>query len=191
MPPVTALAVGLPAQRAIAQRFSALTHMRHLAWLASGVSCASFLFSPAGQSARLWLPHKGVVHGGHMRRREFITFLGGAAAAWPLGALAQQRPGKVPRIGFLTRYSDASVSTQIDAFRKGLRELGWVEGKSISIEYRNAEGQIDRLRALKLPNKQPVRSLLLLRSLLIQWGWIDREPCTSRWQCYRLVPPCA
>jgi putative ABC transport system substrate-binding protein len=83
-----------------------------------------------------------------MRRREFITFLGGATAAWPLGALAQQPPGKVPRIGFLTRYSDASVSTQIDAFRKGLRDLGWVEGKSISIEYRNAEGQVDRLPAL-------------------------------------------
>jgi len=81
-----------------------------------------------------------------MRRREFITLLGGAAAAWPHGALAQQPPGRVPRICFLTRYSDAS--TQIDAFRKGLRDLGWVEGKSISIEYRNAEGQVDRLPAL-------------------------------------------
>ena len=82
-----------------------------------------------------------------MRRREFIALIGGAGA-FPLTARAQQQPGMVPRIGFLTRYSDASVSTQIDAFRKGLRDLGWVEGKSISIEYRNAEGQVDRLPAL-------------------------------------------
>jgi len=84
-----------------------------------------------------------------MRRREFITLVGGAAAGWPLAARAQQQqPGKTPRIGFLTRKTDASVSTQIDAFRRGLGDLGWVEGKSISIEYRDAEGQADRLRAL-------------------------------------------
>jgi putative ABC transport system substrate-binding protein len=83
-----------------------------------------------------------------MRRREFITFLSGAAVAWPLVALAQQQSAKAPRIGFLTRYSDASVSAQIDAFRQSLRDLGWVEGKSIGIEYRNAEGQVDRLRTL-------------------------------------------
>ena len=82
-----------------------------------------------------------------MKRREFIALIGGVGAL-PLTARAQQQPGMVPRIGFLTRYSDASVSTQIDAFRKGLRDLGWVEGKSISIEYRNAEGQVDRLPAL-------------------------------------------
>jgi putative ABC transport system substrate-binding protein len=68
--------------------------------------------------------------------------------AWPLGALAQQESGKVARIGFLTRTTDASVSSQIDAFRQGLRDLGWVEGKSINIEYRDAEGQADRLPAL-------------------------------------------
>jgi putative ABC transport system substrate-binding protein len=52
------------------------------------------------------------------------------------------------RIGFLTRKTDASVSTQIDAFRQGLKDLGWVEGKSVRIEYRDAEGQADRLRML-------------------------------------------
>jgi len=83
-----------------------------------------------------------------MQRREFITLLGGAAVAWPLGALAQQPLPKARRIGFLTRYSDASVSAQIDAFRQGLRDLGWLEGKSISIEYRNADGQVDRLPML-------------------------------------------
>jgi len=61
---------------------------------------------------------------------------------------AQQTVAKIRRIGFLTREIDASVSTQIDAFRQRLRTLGWVEGESISIVYRDAKGQIDRLRAL-------------------------------------------
>ena len=82
-----------------------------------------------------------------MKRRKFITFLGGAVA-WPLAARAQQELRKATRIGFLTRATDASVSTQIDAFRQGLRDLGWVEGKSISVEYRDAEGHADRLPAL-------------------------------------------
>jgi putative ABC transport system substrate-binding protein len=83
-----------------------------------------------------------------MRRRDFLWALGGAAAAWPLGALAQQQSGKAPRIGFLTRKTDASVSTQIDAFRQALQDLGWVEGKNISIQYRDAGGQVDRLGSL-------------------------------------------
>jgi putative ABC transport system substrate-binding protein len=82
-----------------------------------------------------------------MRRREFVQ-LASAVVAWPLGALAQQRSAKVPRIGFLTRVTDSSVSSQIDAFRQGLRDLGWIEGESVSIEYRDAEGQADRLPAL-------------------------------------------
>ena len=80
-----------------------------------------------------------------MKRRQVIALLG-SAAAWPLAARAQSE--KIPRLGFLTRYSDASVSAQIDAFRQGLRDLGWIEGNNISIEYRNAEGQADRLPAL-------------------------------------------
>ena len=82
-----------------------------------------------------------------MRRREFISILGGVAT-WPLAAYAQQRSGNVTRIGFLTRKTDASVSSQIDAFRQGLHDLGWVEGKNIGIEYRDAGGQVDRLRPL-------------------------------------------
>src|SRR5262249_11035810 len=82
-----------------------------------------------------------------MRRREFITLLGGAAGPWPLRARAQQA-GKLLRIGLLTRKTDASVAAQIDAFRNGLRDLGWVEGKSASIEFRDAGGQLDRLRPL-------------------------------------------
>jgi putative tryptophan/tyrosine transport system substrate-binding protein len=82
----------------------------------------------------------------NIARRQFIAGLSGTAVAWPLAARAQSE--KIPRIGFLTRASNASVSTQIDAFRQGLRDLGWVEGKNISIEYRDAEGQVDRLHAL-------------------------------------------
>jgi ABC transporter substrate binding protein len=81
-----------------------------------------------------------------LRRREFIAVLGGIAVPWLLDAHAQQT--KVHRIGFLTRKTDASVSAQINAFRQGLRDHGWVEGTSIAIEYRDAEGQADRLRAL-------------------------------------------
>jgi len=83
-----------------------------------------------------------------MRRREFIVGFC-IANALPLAVLhAQQTVAKIRRIGFLTREIDASVSTQIDAFRQRLRTLGWVEGESISIVYRDAKGQIDRLRAL-------------------------------------------
>jgi putative ABC transport system substrate-binding protein len=83
-----------------------------------------------------------------MQRREFITLVGGTVAAWPLAAYAQQRSGNVARIGFLTRKTDASVASQIDAFRQGLQDLGWVEGKNISIQYRDAGGQVDRLGPL-------------------------------------------
>src|SRR6266566_5134677 len=84
-----------------------------------------------------------------MRRREFILAVGGAAA-WPLAFsdARGQELRKAHRIGLLTRKIDPSVSTQRDAFRQGLRDLGWVEGKSISIEYRDAEGQAERLRGL-------------------------------------------
>jgi putative tryptophan/tyrosine transport system substrate-binding protein len=83
-----------------------------------------------------------------LRRREFITLFGGATVAWPLGAYAQQQSGKVPRIGFLARTSAASISPLLDSFRQGLRDLGWVEGNNISIEYQFGDGQLIRLREL-------------------------------------------
>jgi putative ABC transport system substrate-binding protein len=81
-------------------------------------------------------------------RRKLLFALSAGAFFAPQALFAQQELKKARRIGFLTRKIDASVSTQIDAFRQGLRNLGWAEGNGISIEYRDAEGQLDRLRGL-------------------------------------------
>jgi putative ABC transport system substrate-binding protein len=78
---------------------------------------------------------------------KFITFLGGTAVAWPLGALAQQI-GKVWRVGMLDTTSATLNAANIDAFRRGLRQLGYVEGKNLIIEYRSGEGRIERFPEL-------------------------------------------
>ena len=78
-----------------------------------------------------------------MRRREFITLVGGAAAAWPLLARAQQ-VGKIYRIGILETIPAARNAANLDALRKGLRDLGYVEGRNLVIEYRSADGRAER-----------------------------------------------
>jgi putative ABC transport system substrate-binding protein len=82
-----------------------------------------------------------------MRRREFITLIGGAAAAWPLIARAQQS-AKVPRVGFMGNSTEALEANLVGPFREGLRKLGYEEGRNIVIHYRWAEGQYERFPTL-------------------------------------------
>ena len=82
-----------------------------------------------------------------MRRREFITLLGGAAAAWPLAARAQQ-PRKVPRIGVLLPGTAASFALRAKAFVEGLRELGYVDGQTITIEWKWGQDRVEGLPGL-------------------------------------------
>jgi ABC-type uncharacterized transport system substrate-binding protein len=82
----------------------------------------------------------------NVRRREFITLLGGAAAVWPLAVRAQD--SAMPVIGLLDPRSPGTMEDYLRAFRQGLKDTGFVEGENVTIAYRFAEGQFDRLPEL-------------------------------------------
>src|SRR5260370_19028930 len=81
-----------------------------------------------------------------VRRRELIAMLGGAGAAWPRVADAQQPA--MPVIGFLNSAQPAELANRVAAFRQGLKELGYIEGQNVAMEYRWANGQYERLPEL-------------------------------------------
>src|SRR6202158_2512482 len=118
-------------------------------------------------------------------RRQFVAALGGAAAAWPLAARAQQ-PDQMRRIGVLMGYAESDLEAQacVTAFVQGFKELGWIVGRNVSIDYRFGAGDADRLRdyaaelvglapAVILANTSPVMAALQQATRTIPIVFVD------------------
>ena len=122
------------------------THLRHRARSAFEADCLHFFCSPSGREVLNFIVPGVVLTEGDMRRREFITLIGGAATSWPFVARAQQLT--MPMIGFLSTRGARDSANLIVAFHRGLNEAGYVDGRNVVIEYRWAEGEYDQLAGL-------------------------------------------
>jgi len=124
-----------------------------------------------------------------MKRREFITLLGGAAAAWPRAARAQQSE-RMRRIGVLmsVEESDPEAQRYIKTFLQGLHGLGWTHGRNVEIEYRWGAASVDRIRtyAAELVGLKP--DVILAQTALV-WRHCSGRPAPSRSSLRRLSIP--
>jgi ABC transporter substrate binding protein len=135
----------------------------------------------------------------HMRRRDFITVLGWTAATWPLAAPAQQPA--TPVIGFLHSASPTPFAHLVAAYRQGLKDTGYVEGQNLTVEYRWAEGQFDRLPSLAADlvrrdvrliaalggSTSPLAAKKATATIPIVFS-SGRQPQSTRWQRHRGEP---
>ena len=120
-----------------------------------------------------------------MRRRDFITLLGGAAAAWPLAARAQQA-GKLPTIGFLDGPAPSIESERVAAFVQRLRELAWIDGRNLAIEYRWAEGRMPG--SLTTPDRPGARNGASGRVAFRKMHCVGTQKFAAQWLAY--ASPC-
>jgi hypothetical protein len=102
-----------------------------------------------------------------LKRRDFITLLGGAAAAWPRAARAQQQPERMRRIGVLLSVAESDLA-QLSGFTLGLTELGWIEGRNLRMEVRWGGGDVDQIRTFHYNGKRGQSRSCLWLSLIRQ-----------------------